>query len=209
MEGTTSLSLAKEIFGNNFIGPAELNQIAEKLKIRPVKNSPTIPFDCGYLKSLNTGYILILSVVELLDGSKLSLKKLRDIFSIYPDDNEPCFYFQDWYINEDFYLLPLELKWNLIKIEPFDDSRGLPPDLNKHVNNFPSANLAAYTFFSYWLINNICLWPNNYIWCKDNDSNGDRIYVGRYYDINGKNKNGFSIHRHLSLREYHCAISAI
>lgn len=44
------------------------------------------------------------------------------------------------------------------------------------------------------------LWYHDFVWCSDVDHNGDRIYVGKYNDIDGVNKDGFSIHRHLALR---------
>lgn len=51
------------------------------------------------------------------------------------------------------------------------------------------------------------LWKHDFVWCSDMDHNGDRIYVGKYHDISGVNKNGFSIHRHLALRECYASIN--
>jgi len=47
------------------------------------------------------------------------------------------------------------------------------------------------------------LWKSDFIWCSDKDKNGDQIYVGRYRDPLGVNKNGFNIHRHLKIRNYY------
>ena len=44
-----------------------------------------------------------------------------------------------------------------------------------------------------------------FIWCNDVDANGDRIYVGRYFDPLGISKNGFSVHRQLRIKNnYGC-----
>jgi len=58
----------------------------------------------------------------------------------------------------------------------------------------------------YYFNNNVAIWPNEYVWCQDKDLNGDQIYVGRYYDKNGVTKNGFSIHRHLSINSNYGSI---
>ena len=58
------------------------------------------------------------------------------------------------------------------------------------------------TFFAYFLLNDgKILWKDDFVWCQDKDSNNDQIYTGRYLDANGKNKNGFNIHRHLKIRK--------
>ena len=53
------------------------------------------------------------------------------------------------------------------------------------------------------------LWWHDFVWCSDVDHNGDRIYVGKYHDIDGVNKNGFSIHRHLALRPCYGSVDYI
>ena len=61
--------------------------------------------------------------------------------------------------------------------------------------------LITYIFITYYKTTGIILWQNDYIWCNDFDSNEDQIYVGRYYDPLGISKDGFSIHRHLTIKE--------
>jgi hypothetical protein len=75
----------------------------------------------------------------------------------------------------------------------------------KHVK-FPSAILCVYAFFAYYCSYGEMLWHNDFVWCLDTDHNGDRIYVGKYHDVDGVNKNGFSIHRHLSLRSCYASV---
>ena len=67
--------------------------------------------------------------------------------------------------------------------------------------------MCTYTFFVFYLCRHEKIWNHDFIWCSDRDHNGDRIYVGKYHDIDGVNKNGFSIHRHLALRPCYGAIS--
>jgi hypothetical protein len=98
----------------------------------------------------------------------------------------------------------------LIKKEVFDSSRAvMPGDLTQQGLNFPPAILCGYTFFAYYYSCNEYLWWHDFVWCCDTDHNGDRIYVGKYHDIDGVNKNGFSIHRHLALRPCYGSISAL
>lgn len=64
-------------------------------------------------------------------------------------------------------------------------------------------------FFAYYHVRKELLWYHDFIWCHDIDHNGDRIYIGKYHDVDGVNKNGFSIHRHLALRNCYAAIEQI
>ena len=128
--------------------------------------------------------------VSLLCKDKINLSLLKES---YPD----LFYPQDWYEKEPFmdtFLIPglYKLPKNIQK-----SSRGKSPNNQKL---YP-ASLIAYTFIIFYKTYNEILWPNDYIWCDNFDSNGDQIYVGRYYDPLGISKNGFSIHRHLTIKE--------
>ena len=72
---------------------------------------------------------------------------------------------------------------------------------------FPSAILCVFTFFAYYYSYNQMLWYHDFVWCEDVDHNGDRVYVGKYHDVDGINKNGFSIHRHLALRPCYASVN--
>ena len=101
----------------------------------------------------------------------------------------------------------LDFKWYLVKKTVNKNSRGKNPKdiskLLKNKENFPTAVLITFVFFSYYfLANGKILWKHDFIWCSDKDKNGDIIYTGRYVDPKKINKNGFNIHRHLSIR--HC-----
>lgn len=208
MERKTKLITAKKLFGKNFIGYDELYTIRKEMGILvpsiDINQVPDIPYPEELLTKLSNDYILILGSQFYQDKSPLTIMKLREHFGIDPHISEPCFYNQDWYLNEKFANQKhLENKWYLIKKNVYEEGRGKSPQeiKNTHKILFPSAILACYTFFTYYFVNNgEILWKYDYIWCEDYDHNGDQIYVGRYEDPDGINKNGFSIHRHLAIR---------
>lgn len=206
MEGTTTIDLAKKLFGVNFIGPDEIKKVSFRTNISDAFNVPDIPFSEEFLKTVDDDdFILILGIDSDKSGNPLTINSMRDFYGVDPSLKEPCFYNQDWYLNEDFAnKVTLENKWYLIRKNVLDDTKGRKPeeiDENLPENEqFPSAVLTAHTFFLYYFLNNgEKLWKNDFIWCSDTDHNGDRIYTGRYIDPTGINKNGFNIHRFLSL----------
>lgn len=207
MEGKTLIKRARHILRENFIGSEELNSIANKMGIFLSSNlninTPPIPFSEDYLLNLNDEYILILGNPLFKDQSSLTIVKMRNHLGWDPNVSEPCFYNQDWYLRESFAnVCTLEPKWYLVRKKVIEQSRGV--DINAMLTrskrkDLHSALLLAYTFFCAYFIQDICLWQNDFIWCNDLDHKGDRIYVGRYKDRDGINKNGFSVHRHLSI----------
>ena len=192
----------KKLFGKNFVGKDELKPFLKALGFGDVdiQEKPIEYSDSDLQKAAEKGYILIYGV-EQINGQNITLRFLRDKFGVNPDVSEPCLYNQDWYLKEDFIDKPLNARWYLIKKDVYEDSRAVMPcDLTQRGLNFPSAILCGYTFFAYYYARNEYLWWHDFVWCSDIDHNGDRIYVGKYHDIDGVNKNGFSIHRHLALR---------
>lgn len=201
----------KDIMGNNFIGHDDLNSIKDKFGINISSNVPGIQYSKDFLKSHSENYILILGTEATNDNEQLTINKLREKFGVDPDKNEPCFYNQDWYLKEDFASKEtLRNKWYLLKKNVYEEYRAVNPD-EKAINKLalPSAVLCTYTFFAYYLLNNEILWKDDFVWCSDNDANGDQIYVGRYEDKNKINKNGFNIHRHLKLKQNYSFIEVI
>lgn len=192
----------KNLFGKNFIGKEELDPFFKALGFEEIniQENPIHYSDAELQKALDEGYILIYGV-DSINGQGITLRHLRDKFGVNPNESEPCLYNQDWYLKEDFIDITLDARWYLIKKDVFEESRALiPSDLAKQGLIFPSAILCGYTFFAYWFARNEYLWWHDFVWCSDTDHNGDQIYVGKYNDIDGVNKNGFNIHRHLSLR---------
>ena len=201
----------RTLFGKDFIGKEELKPFFKALGFGEVdiQETPIQYCDADLLKASSNGYILIYGV-GCINGQNITLKFLREKFGVNPDDSEPCFYNQDWYIKESFMDLALDDRWFLIKKDVFEESRAvMPDDLIQHGLNFPPAILCGYTFFACFYARNEYLWRHDFVWCSDTDHNGDRIYVGKYHDIDGVNKNGFSIHRHLALRSCYGSVNYI
>ena len=191
--------IAKEIMGNNFIGIDELGQI-EELEFHIPSIIPPIPFSSKELEDKNEDYMLILGLERFVDGSPVNIKNMISIFGKDPEISEPCFYNQDWYDKESFVETPMKTGWFMVRKSVYEESRALPPEDLMKQYSFPSAIRCAYAFFVSWKARGMKLWYHDFVWCSDTDHNGDRVYVGKYHDVDGINKNGFSIHRHLALR---------
>lgn len=204
-------SEAQDLFGKNYFGLKELEPMFKAMgeKLPQSINIPLIPYSKEDLEQYAAnGYILILGANELGE-EPLTIRKFRKCFGINHEMYEPCLYNQDWYMAENFIDKPLATGWYLIKKDVIEESRAKQPtDILKGNIHFPSAILCTYTFFAYYFQNKEYLWWHDFIWCDDVDHNGDRIYVGKYHDIDGVNKNGFSIHRHLALRPCYASVDA-
>lgn len=207
MERVT-IEKAKKIFGTNFVGLSELKPLLRRMGLSYDNiQIPQIEYSYSELQKYSNDYILVLGLPELANV-KLSIQTFRNNFGVDPAKSEPCFYNQDWYLNEEFIHRTLKLQWYLLRKNVLEESRGVQPsELLKQNITFPSAILCVYAFWAYYYAYHVMLWYHDFIWCEDTDHNGDRIYVGKYHDIAGVNKNGFSIHRHLSLRECYASIN--
>lgn len=210
MERVAEIDRIKELFKDNFIGLEELTPFFRKLGFSDSElnqiNIPVCNIAIDELPKYVKDYILILGIRAIGDIN-LTIKFIRSKLGHDPDISEPCFYNQDWYLKETFIDSHLESKWYLIKKNVYENTRAIQPaDIIKDEIIFPSAVLCTYTFFANYFCYNNILWEYDFIWCSDMDHNGDRIYVGKYRDIDKINKNGFSIHRHLSLRPCYAAI---
>ncbi len=204
MDNCISIEKVIEIMGDSIIGVSELEATGV---VSPINTSaiPAIPYSKELLMEKKRDYFLILGRSRLSNGRPMTIRNMIDIFGRDPDVAEPCFYNQDWYEKEEFIDIPMQDEWFFVRKTVFDDSRAVQPnDLMKRYT-FPTAIKCTYAFFIVWLTRGIKLWYHDFVWCSDVDHNGDRVYVGKYHDIDGINKNGFSIHRHLSLRKcYGC-----
>ena len=199
------------LFGDSFLGPGQINKMLEQMGLDPVCEAdvPPVGYSDQTLRENASTHLLVLGYGGK-EGTPLNILRFRDHFGTDPDKSEPCFYNQDWYLKEDFMLKTLEPRWYLIRKEVIEESRAQQPDaLLKADIVFPSAILCVYTFFAYYIASGLFLWYHDFVWCSDLDHNSDRIYVGKYNDVDGVNKNGFSIHRHLALRPCYGSITAI
>ena len=200
----TSVTTAARIMKSNYIGPEQINILLAKIGKTPINEAdvPEVNFDEETLENFASDYILVYGTncVDILD--------IRNFFGVDPEVSEPCLYNQDWYLSEDFIRRRMDNRWYLIKKNVLEDTRAvMPKDILVKGIKFPSAILCVFSFFAYYLAYGEMLWYHDFVWCEDVDHNGDRIYVGKYHDIDGVNKNGFSIHRHLALRPCYASIS--
>jgi len=209
MERKTTIEEAEKIMGINFIGINQLKSIEAKMGIyipqEVVKNPPTIQYSVDTLKKLQKEYLLILGVPYYKDKSPLTIVKMREHFGIDPDNSEPCFYNQDWYINEEFAKKKsFDLKWYLVKINAFDEFRGLSFNDSrlKDIVILPQTVVLVYVFFAVFFLQGGVLWINDYIWTQDTDDFYNQIYIGNYQDYKSTNKNGIEIHRFLTLNQH-------
>lgn len=209
MERITSVAEAYEIMSGNFIGPADLLSIASQIALDIPDVVPPIPYSKEQLARVANTHILIWFSDKLQGCMPMNIRQLKVIFGKDPAVKEPCFYNQDWYDGEDFTMQSLKSGWYLLQKEVGEDSRAVNPDALAERYVFPSALLCTYAFFVLWLCRGEKLWYHDFVWCSDKDHNGDRVYVGKYHDIDGVNKNGFSIHRHLALRPCYGAVSTL
>lgn len=199
----------KKLFGKNYLGLAELKPFFDRLGL-DLSNEVEANINCSdsdLKQAANEGYILIYGI-DQVGRTNINLRLLRKVFGVNPDEAEPCLYNQDWYMQEGFMDTFLNKQWYLIKKEVLEDSRAIMPlELIDRGIVFPPAILCGYTFFAYYYAYNEYLWYHDFVWCQDVDHNGDRIYVGKYHDVDGVNKNGFSIHRHLALRPCYASVN--
>ncbi|MBI2030705.1 hypothetical protein HYT05_03715 [Candidatus Kaiserbacteria bacterium] len=203
----------QKLFGKNLIGTNELETLAGSFSFGTL-SAPEIPFGEKTLTVHKDSHILIFTPRVFADGKSITLNALRDLFGMDPSVSEPCMYNQDWYLKEDFAATTsLDGAWHLIRKDVIEEARAKRPDdieESLHDEQFPTAVTCAFTFFAWWLLTKgERLWDHDFTWCRDRDHNGDRIYVGRYTDPIGINKNGFNIHRHLSLRPSYSAAPEI
>lgn len=213
MEGKAKIEYAQKLFKYNFIGIEELTPFLLKMGVASDSiqriSLPDLPYSKEDIEQYSKDHILILGISRIEDV-ELSISSIRERMGLNPELSEPCFYNQDWYLKEKFINLTLKQKWYLIRKEVFEESRAIQPtELVRQGFLFPSAILCTYTFFAYYFAHKVFLWEYDFVWCSDVDHNGDRIYVGKYRDIDGINKNGFSLHRHLALRACYGCISTI
>jgi len=178
------------------------------MNITVTETVPEILYSKEELSKFANDYLLVLGCSKTSEGEPITLHSLRQHFGIDPDLSEPCFYNQDWYMKEDFMYKSLSDGWYLIRKTLFEESRAKNYDEMKNLYHLPSAVLCAFVFFANFFHNGEYLWKDDFVWCSDTDHSDDRIYVGRYNDINGLNKNGFSIHRHLKLKKWYGFIDA-
>lgn len=189
------------------IGVRELEALPVPFMFKDIQ-VPEVPFTPQTLEERKETHLLIYTPA----ASTITINWFREQFGTDPG-KELCMYNQDWYLKENFASTDtLDGRWHLIPKMVREDLRAKRPDeIESHLSGevFPKAITLTFTFFAWHLLYGETLWKHDFLWCSDRDHNGDRIYVGRYVDPTGVNKNGFNIHRHLSLRSAYSAAPEI
>lgn len=199
------------LFGSNFIGPEQVNLLLAAMGLPEVTDEdiPEMNYSKDVLNAKASDYLLVMGYCGEMEAP-LNIIRFRDTFGVDPEKSEPCLYNQDWYLSEEFVKKTLEKRWYLIKKDVLEESRAvMPAELLEKNYAFPSAILCTFAFFAYYFAYGQHLWYHDFVWCSDVDHNGDRIYVGKYHDVDGINKNGFSVHRHLGLRPCYASIDSL
>lgn len=110
---------------------------------------------------------------------------LRRLKALHP----AAFHFQTWYEAEPFFDTPLPP--GTVRTPPTSLLTGVDPE---RWPDLPLAVQLAQAFLDY---PSDLIWTR-YLWCADQDRQGQRIYVGGATADNGRR---FEIHRHLALNE--------
>lgn len=190
---------AKRILNSNFIGSEELKKINNAFSVAVPEKIPPVLFKQKELEVHKDTHLLLLCVPQFADGNDITIETIKKKIAMF--NGQPCFYNQDWYLEEQFIRKPLNLKWLLISKNLLDESRAMPADRVISTYKLNSAVELTYAFFvNYFVTHGEKLWNTDYVWCSDMDDKGDQIYIGRYTDASGLNKDGFEIHRHLKIK---------
>jgi len=203
------------LFGALYLGPEAWAPFAPRFRATALQAVARPAWRDEFLARHSKTHVLIYAPPQHVDGASITLNSLRACFGVDPTVSEPSFYNQDWYLKEEFAARqPLEAGWHLLPVSVMEEARAKPPqDIELLLDSAEKFSLAvnyAFAFFAFWLCTGgKRLWEHDFLWCRDLDHNGDRIYVGRYSDPTGINKNGFEIHRHLSLRAFYAAAPEI
>lgn len=113
---------AKEILGNDFLGPEEIK--AAFLDQVEISEVPSIPFSKEELeKARELEQMLILRIDKAKDGSDLTMEKIHSILNGKIKDGAKVLYSVDWYKDEEFYKKDKpEPSWALVSKEAVPDS---------------------------------------------------------------------------------------
>lgn len=199
------LNTLKSAFGKNFIGPDEINSASKILHFLPHISSHSIQAPKTPITELlnytETHYLFYLPAVNRF-GDPLTLMSIKRQIHELNGTININFYNQDWYHYQAFANEKLSNDhWVILRKEIYPDSKGKLPTIPEKL---PKALEITLAFFLYGAVFGEIIYGSQYIWCQDKDDYGDMIYVG-HYNAGINSKNGFEIHRHLSIKSnYGC-----
>ena len=118
------LALAKEILGQDFLGPDEVKAaFNDQLEIGEVPPLHFTPKELERAKEL--GQMLVLRVGKFADGRLLTMKGIGEVLGDKTKDNGKVYLNTDWYKNEKFFTddtEAIETCWALVSKETVENS---------------------------------------------------------------------------------------
>jgi hypothetical protein len=181
---------AREIMSKNFFGPDDaIKHFGVQATRRQLAALSEVPFSEETLTACKDTHILIAvssaSILEIREMvSKIKLSK----------GQRSLLYSQDWYNKEVFAKEKGQVGWYLVRKTQVDNSTGKTWDEQQALlgkdEETPSAQVMVYTIIAYFLATGERLFEGIWVRCSDLDSDGGRVYVGRF-DADGLDVSSF------------------
>lgn len=180
-EPTASQARAREIMGKNYFGIEEAQKhFGVTFSKRQLAYLAEIPFTEKTLRECKDTHILvayaptpIVAVRAKTAGVKLPPKRRM-------------FYPQDWYDNNAVGNDAGAVEWHLVRKTSVSDSTSKTWQqqqelLDHKIDETPEANVVVYTIIGHFLATGERLFEKVYVRTRTLDSDGDRVYVGRFH----------------------------
>ena len=182
-EPSTSQKLAREIMGQKMFGVEEAIKF---FGVSPSKQQlaylAEVPWTEEVLRSVKDTHLLV-AVFQM------SILDIRGHV-----EGKGLFYSQDWYNKQSFAKDRGEVGWQLVRKEPVKDSTSKTWEEQQALlskdEETPKAQVMVYSVIGHYLATGEKLFPSIYVRCSDLDSDGDRVYVGRF-DSDGLRVDGY------------------
>lgn len=175
-EPSTSQVQAREIMGKNFFG---IEEAQKHFGVTPTKAQlgylAEIPFSEEVLTACKDTHVLVAVV-------PITILEIRSIAKKQSD--RTLFYSQDWYDKQAFANEKAKLGWHLIRKTPVENSTAKnwkeQQALLSKDEETPTASVLVYTIIGHFLATGERLFEKIYVRTSSLDSDGDRVFVGRF-----------------------------
>lgn len=173
-EPSTSQSHARAIIGKNFFG---VEEAIKHFGVNPSKQQlaylAAVPFTEEVLRASKDTHILVaVFPMSILD---IRGKVERKLFYSHDDA---------WYNKQAFAKDKGEVGWQLVRKVPIADSTNKTWNEQQALlskdEETPKVQVVVYTIIGHFLATGERLFENIYVRCSDLDSDGNRVYVGRF-----------------------------
>lgn len=178
--------IAQKIMVQNFLGPKEVaKHFGIRLNEEEMTKVAKIPFRDKTLQECKDTHILFLGVNHDKTGKPLTINRFREMF---PENGQPKFYSYQgsWYDKEEFANKETpDLRWYLISKSILEKSRSKTykqqEKLLKESEERERAIVYIYGMLLMFKATGERLFKNDWVWCKDVSSGGERVSVGSFY----------------------------